>query len=1057
MKIYPIPENEAERLKALNNYAILDSLAEDEFDRITELASLICEVPIAMISFIDERRQWFKSKIGWEEKEAFRELSFCQYTIMGESLVEVVDAVIDDRFKDHVAVEGEPHIRFYAGYPIIDTDGYALGTLSVVDFNPKILSEQQKRSLTLLAEEVKALITERRQKIELKNFEKIFKLSNDLICIVGFDGVFKKANPAYKTLLGWDHKFLSHTSAFDLIHPDDLQTAHLEISKLMEGLYTIDLVLRIKTYNNKYKHIQWTITPELSSGDLFAIGRDVTVQKQKELELSISEEKLSVFFENSKALMCTHDLMGNFLAFNQAGAAMLGYQREEISAMNLLDIVPQDRKAEIDSYLEDIKRVGAAKGQMILLHKDGSQRAWMYNNVIAYHADGSIYVICNAADIDDRYNLIHDLQRTQEMLEQTNTVAKVGGWEYEVKTQKSYWTSVTKDIHGVKAELLPEEGLKVYKEGENRDQISAAYQLALKKGIPWDLELIIINTKGEEVWVRSIGYAEFENKKCKRLFGAFQNITEKKVAELEINEARRQADLANRAKSEFLANMSHEIRTPLNGVIGFTDLVLKTQLTETQKQYLSIVDQSANALLSIISDILDFSKIESGKLELEIERCDIYAVAAEAADIIAFQIENKGLELLFNVSADLPRFIWVDALRLKQILINLLGNAAKFTEKGEIELKIGVLAQSGDETTLRIGVRDTGIGIQKEKQTKIFEAFSQEDGSTTKKYGGTGLGLTISNKLLGLMGSRLRLESEPQLGSFFFFDLTLKSEDGEELVWQNIDLVKKALIVDDNDNNRLILSQMLALRDIETKEAKNGFEALQNLADGGEYDVILMDYHMPYMDGLETIRKIRENFARPDQQPIVLLHSSSDDEKVIRACDELKVQHRLVKPVKMQDIYDALSRLSKKVPIAKRSTPAVSPIERTASAVTILIVEDNEINMILAKTVIKRIAPNASLLIAVNGLEALGYCEAKLPDIIFMDIQMPVMNGYEATARIRAMEQQGSHTPIIAVTASNLKGEMDKCLLVGMDDVVIKPFVEATIVSVIEKWLLHEN
>jgi PAS domain S-box-containing protein len=1054
---YPIPANEAARLKALINYAILDSLAEDEFDRITELAALICDVPIAMISFIDEKRQWFKSKIGWDAKEVFREFSFCQYTIMGDALVEVADAFVDDRFKNHVAVEGEPHIRFYAGYPIIDIEGYALGTLSVVDLNAKQLSENQKRSLALLAEEVKALITERRQKIELKNFEKIFRLSDDLICIFGFDGIFKKANPAFKAVLGRDSRYLLQSSIFELIHAEDVEKVRSELRRLMDGVRTINFVVRLKAGTDTYKHIQWTVAPELSSGDLFAIGRDVTAQRERELQLSSSEAKLSGFFEHSQSLMCTHDLMGNFLTFNRAGAEMLGYTREEISGMNLLSIVPQDRKAEIDTYLADIKRLGAAKGQMILSHKNGSQRAWLYNNVIAANADGSAYVICNAADIDDRYHLIHDLQRTQEMLEQTNTVAKVGGWEYEVKTEKSYWTSVTKEIHGVKDQLEPEQGLNLYKEGENRDIITAAFNLGLQKGIPWDLELLIINAEGKEVWVRSIGHAEFEQGSCKRMFGTLQDITEKKLAELEITEAKQQADLANRAKSEFLANMSHEIRTPLNGVIGFTDLVLKTKLTETQKQYLAIVNQSANALLGIINDILDFSKIEAGKLELEIEKCDIYEVASQSADIIAFQIESKGLELLFNVAPDLPRFIWVDAVRLKQILINLLGNAAKFTEKGEIELKIELLEYTADEATIRIGVRDTGIGIQKEKQQKIFEAFAQEDGSTTKKYGGTGLGLTISNKLLGLMGSRLELRSEPQEGSLFYFDLSLKCEEGEAVIWDNIDAVKTALIVDDNDNNRLIMSEMLALGGVKTVEAKNGFEALQNLADGGTFDVILMDYHMPYMDGLETIRKIRENFVSPDQQPVVLLYSSSDDDRVIKACEELKVHQRLVKPVKMQDIYSALSRLTKRTPPIKKAVHTTSNIETTSSPITILIVEDNQINMMLAKTVLKRIAPNADLLIAENGLEALGYCESHLPDIIFMDIQMPVMNGYEATTRIRALEKKGSHVPIIAVTAGNLKSEMDKCLHVGMDDVIVKPFVEEAIVLVIEKWLLHQN
>jgi CheY-like chemotaxis protein/HPt (histidine-containing phosphotransfer) domain-containing protein len=463
------------------------------------------------------------------------------------------------------------------------------------------------------------------------------------------------------------------------------------------------------------------------------------------------------------------------------------------------------------------------------------------------------------------------------------------------------------------------------------------------------------------------------------------------------------------------------------------------------------VNQSANALLSIINDILDFSKIEAGKLELEIEKCDLYEIGAQATDIITYQIQTKGVEMLLNISPELPRFIWTDSVRLKQVLINLLSNAAKFTERGEIELKIEALSAWPEQVTLRFGVRDTGIGIQPDKQKKVFDAFSQEDGSTTKKYGGTGLGLTISNKLLGMMGSKLQLDSTPGKGSTFFFEVTLKAEQGEPEVWENLELIKKVLIVDDNDNNRLILEQMLLLKNIQSTQARTGFEALQLLATGKRYDVILMDYHMPYMDGLETIRKIRESFYRTAKdQPVMLLYSSSDDEKVIKACEELQVSHRLVKPIKMHDIYTTLSRLHKKTP-ELQETPA-KQMETTADQLTILIAEDNAVNMLLARTILKRIAPNATLLEAKNGREAVSFCENQLPDLILMDVQMPEMNGYEATRMIRALEHH-AHLPIIALTAGNVRSERDAALASGMDDFVVKPVVEEMVAAVLNKWL----
>jgi len=349
------------------------------------------------------------------------------------------------------------------------------------------------------------------------------------------------------------------------------------------------------------------------------------------------------------------------------------------------------------------------------------------------------------------------------------------------------------------------------------------------------------------------------------------------------------------------------------------------------------------------------------------------------------------------------------------------------------------------------------VGIQLNKQEKIFEAFTQEDGSVTKKYGGTGLGLTISNRLLGLMGSKLQLKSRPGSGSFFYFDVVFRSEQGEAIEWGDIDLIKKVLVVDDNENNRLILSQMLLLKNIKTTEATNGFDVLKKMAAGEHYDVILMDYQMPYMDGLDTIRRIRENFyPTAEEQPIVLLFSSAEDEKVIKACEELKVHHRLVKPVKIQDIYNTLSRLYKKKDKLPVIPGTLAASNGKAASATILIAEDNLVNMLLAKTVIRRIIPNAFLLEATNGKEALEYCEAKFPDLILMDIQMPDMNGYEATTRIRALEKMG-HIPIIALTAGNLTSDRERCLDAGMDDIVTKPFVEDTMAKVLHKWLSSEK
>jgi PAS domain S-box-containing protein len=1010
-------------------------------------------------------------------------------------------------------------------------------------------------------------------------FEKLYQLSNDLICVASTDGFFKRVNPAFKKILGWDESYLLSNTFYDIFHPDDAALVTRQLEEFTLGVPVDNLILRTKCKDGHYKFIQWVTTPEPETGYLFGIGRDITLEREREVLLHNSERRFRAFFENSEGLMCTHDLNGKLFTVNTAGATQLGYAPEELIGRSLAEIIHPKYQDNFAGYLQALKQDGKATGLMHIQHRDRSLLIWLFNNVLEQDPNGNHYVIGNAVDITERHRLETDLKRTQQMLEQTNKVARIGAWEMDVVQQKVYWSTVTKIIHGVSPDYEPvfAKAIDFYTE-EDRGKVISAVNVALEQGSSFDLEVRLVMATGKTIWVRSIGTPEFADGICKRIYGTFQDIDEKKKAEQalvneklrltafvehspaavvmmdtefryvavsqrwksdnhikgdilgksqyevlpglsenwrescnrcllghsekaeeikwrpegldhdlyirweiipwfkhddviggimvftqditesclqreELKKAKVHAEQASIAKSEFLANMSHEIRTPLNGVIGFTDLVLKTSLNTTQHQYLSIVNQSANALLSIINDILDFSKIEAGKLELDIDRCDLFETSSQAADIITYQGQKKGLEMLLNIPAELPRFIQADSVRLKQILVNLLGNAVKFTEKGEIELKIMPLDELTEAgITLRFKVRDTGIGIPKNKQDKIFDAFSQEDASTTKKYGGTGLGLTISNKLLALMGSKLQLESSPGKGSCFFFDLTVKAENGSPVEWNDVLDIKKALIVDDNGNNRLILRQMLKLKNIAVEEAANGFEALQLLARQNKYDVILMDYHMPYMDGLETIRKIRESFTPfPELLPLILLHSSSDDETIQHACEKLAINQRLVKPVKMEELYNSLYRLNK-LPTADKENDDINPntVKVNSRALTIMVVEDNIVNKLLTKTIINRIEPEALLLEAQNGQEALALYDKA--DIILMDIQMPIMNGYEATKAIRAMEI-GRRVPIIALTAGNVKGEKEKCLEAGMDDFVTKPFVENTIIQLFKVWL----
>lgn len=532
-------QNESQRVKALRGYEIIDTPAEPEFDRITKLASLLCNVPISHISIIDEDTVWLKSKIGLAMDKVRRGDSFCTHAIKEQGLLEINDALEDSRVRENPSVLNDPGIRFYAGYPLVDPMGHTLGTLCVIDQKPKKLSDEEKKGLKLLAEEVVALIVERRQRDELKNFQKIFEFSNDLLFIGGTDGFFKKVNPAFTKILGWSREHILTTSSFEFVHPDDIENTERELKKLSEGGETVNFLQRFKASNGEYRTIQWTSSPEASTGNIFGIGRDITDKIELDRQLALSEEKLRLFFEHSQGLMCTHDLEGNFITVNSAGAGILGYSREEIMGMSLYDIVPQPRHPFLDAYLVEIKETGHVKGQMLTHHKNGAFLIWMYNNVLEKDSNGDVYVIGNAIDITERHKLEKDLERTKEMLEQTSNVARVGGWEFDLRTQQINWTAVTKEIHGVSADFSPDlaTALDFYKEGIDREKMKQLVERAIKECAGWDEEMQIVTAKGKQLWVRAKGNVEFEDGKCKRIYGTFQDINDYKLAELALQQS----------------------------------------------------------------------------------------------------------------------------------------------------------------------------------------------------------------------------------------------------------------------------------------------------------------------------------------------------------------------------------------------------------------------------------------------------------------------------------------------------------------------------------------
>ncbi|MDP1616645.1 response regulator [Phenylobacterium sp.] len=597
---------------------------------------------------------------------------------------------------------------------------------------------------------------------------------------------------------------------------------------------------------------------------------------------------------------------------------------------------------------------------------------------------------------------------------------------------------------------------------EDRPAAKVVWDRHQATGEPFRVEYRVNRTDGKEVWAFSTSELISDSQgRPQRLIGALQNITARKVAEAEMARARDDAEAANRAKSEFLANMSHEIRTPMNGVIGMNSLLLRSTLAPEQRKFAEAVQSSAESLLAIINDILDVSKLEAGKVDLEAIDFDLTDLVENVAELLAPRAAEKNLEIACYLDDGAQGGFTGDPTRLRQILLNLAANAVKFTERGFVAIEVKSEDLSQGRRQLRFEVADTGPGLSREAKVGLFQKFHQADGSITRKYGGTGLGLSICRQLVELMGGRIGVSDRPGGGCVFWVELELSPAAAPRAVPAQPCMLDgvRVLVVDDIDLNRHIFRRQLEAEGALITEAEGGREALALMAkardDGAPFDILLLDHMMPGMAGDEVARAVRA--AGGADQPRIVMASSMGAPSRTELETWPALDAFLTKPVRHHVLTECLGRMALSSRPGPASAPAAPeavvtlPPEPDAPAARILLVEDNEINTLLTKTLLSEIGCHVDCV--VNGALAVAAVEAETYDLILMDMQMPVMDGLEATRRIRTVEGPAGRTPIIAMTANAMQSDQDACFAAGMDDFVSKPIQPSAFLKTVERNL----